>query len=143
MENTVSVSYATFQEPERSAETITLSQGPGSSATSTSSSGKITIITSFDAADKGNKESVRLNLASPDITNRQSSSRTEAHPQANKNIKNRPPLPDLKRSSRYNMNIKDKNDNIFQFREQVKRSISTREYRNMDRNNLLELHAVD
>ncbi|XP_027090734.2 probable serine/threonine-protein kinase At1g54610 [Coffea arabica] len=131
------------EEPEKSAETITLSQGPGSSATSTSSSGKTTIITSFDAADMGNKESLPRNLASPDIPNRQNSSRTEARPQANKNIKNRPPLPDPKRSSRYNMNINDKNDNIIQFREQVQRSISTREHRNRDLNKLLELHAVD
>ncbi|CDP11433.1 unnamed protein product [Coffea canephora] len=131
------------EEPEKSAETITLSQGPGSSATSTSSSGKTTIITSFDAADMGNKESLPRNLASPDIPNRQNSSRTEARPQANKNIKNRPPLPDAKRSSRYNMNINDKNDNIIQFREQVQRYISTREYRNRDLNKLLELHAVD
>lgn len=139
----VSVSYGTFQEPKKSAETITLSQGPGSSATSTSSSGKVTTITSFDAADVVNEKGLPPNLASQDIPNRQSSSRAEAHPQATKNIKSRPPLPDPKRSSRYSMGINDKNVNISQFREQVKRSVSTREYRNLDRSKLLELHAVD
>lgn len=135
--------YGTFQEPEKSAETITPSQGPGSSATSTSSSGKLTTISSFDATEIGNKGNLPPNLASPELPNRDNSSRTEAHARATKNIKNRPPLPDPKRSSRYNSNKNNNNDNIFQFHEQVKRSVSTREYRNLDRNKLLEIHAVD
>ncbi|KAL3513946.1 hypothetical protein ACH5RR_026663 [Cinchona calisaya] len=120
------------EEPEKSAETITLSQGPGSSATSTSSSGKLTNITSFDATQLGINKSFPQNLASPELLKRQSSSTTEARPRATRNTTNRPPLPDSKRNSHYNNN--NNNDNVFQFRDQVERSVSTREYRNRDRN---------
>lgn len=134
--------YGIFQEPEKSAETMVLSQGPGSSATSTSSSGKLTTITSFDATQTGNGERSLFNLAPPDLLNQRTSSRTEAHPNGIKNIKNRPRLPDSKRSSRHHIN-NNNNINIYEFNEQIKRSVSTRELRHMDRNRLLELHAVD
>ncbi|KAL3504530.1 hypothetical protein ACH5RR_034371 [Cinchona calisaya] len=134
------------EEPEKNAETMILSQGPGNSATSTSScSGKLTTLTNLDATETGKKKTAPPNLlASADLLNQQSSSRTQAHhPEGTRNLKNRPPLPDSKRGFRYKSNNDDNNDNGFQFHEQIRRSVSTREHRNLDRNNLLELHAVD
>lgn len=139
--------YDALQEPERtprSAETMILSQGPGSS-TSTSSSGKQIISYLTEATQGENKHSPTFKLGSADLLNRQSSTRTESQPRATKNIKNRPPLPDPVRSSsrqgRYYSN--NNNDNNNKFNDQVKRSVSTREYRHLEQNKLLELHVVD
>ncbi|CAI9116480.1 OLC1v1017641C1 [Oldenlandia corymbosa var. corymbosa] len=131
----------------KSAETMILSQGPGSS-TSTSSNGKQVVISTLTEAttERENKDSPPFKMGSPDLVNRQNSSRTESHPKANKNIKNRPPLPeDSKRSSSrpgrpHNSNT---NDKINKLNDQVKRSVSSREYRHVERNKLLELHTVD
>lgn len=120
----------TLQDQEKSAETMILSQGPGSSTTSTLSG----------ATQTGGKMSPPPVFGSPDMQNQHHSSRREAYSQTTRNTKHRPPLPDARRSTRHN------NDSDIGYTYQVskvKRSVSTREFRNLDQTKLLELHAVD
>ncbi|KAK6131373.1 hypothetical protein DH2020_034858 [Rehmannia glutinosa] len=71
---------------------------------------------------------------SPVVPIRKMSPRTEAHPNATKNIKNRPPLPSAKRrTTNYNM------DGTNRFGP-VRRSASSRDFRSLENNNL---HALD
>ncbi|CAL5386340.1 unnamed protein product [Camellia sinensis] len=67
--------------------------------------------------------------------------RSDAHPNATKNIKNLPPLPNAKtRPIKYNFD-NDDDDNMYRL-NQVQRSVSTREFRKLDQRKLFKLHAV-
>ncbi|KAL2503736.1 Protein kinase superfamily protein [Abeliophyllum distichum] len=107
------------QEARESADIPVFSLKPGSSTTNSTLSVK-----------PSEKEVSPPHLLSP---------ATESHPSATKNIKNQPPLPNtMNRATNYNKNY----NNMYRL-DQVQRSISTREFRSLDKKNLLQLHAVD
>lgn len=105
------------QEAQTSADTSVFSLEPGSSTTNSTSSVK-----------PSEKEASLPHLPSPV---------TEYHPSATKNIQ--PPLPSTRnRATFYNKNY----DNMYRL-DQVQRSVSTREFRSVEKKSLLKLHAVD
>ncbi|KAL0326016.1 UNVERIFIED_CONTAM: putative serine/threonine-protein kinase [Sesamum radiatum] len=118
------------EDQQKSAETSVFSSVPGSSTTSTSS---------VSAKPLQKEESPPHPSPSPVGPVQGMSPRTEAHPNANKNIKNRPPLPNTKRyMTNYNMD----REGTARF-DMVQRSASSREFRSLEKENLLELHALD
>ncbi|KAK4429498.1 putative serine/threonine-protein kinase [Sesamum alatum] len=118
------------EDQQKSAETSVFSSIPGSSTTSTSS-------VSVKPLQK--EESPPRLFPSPVGPVHGMSPRTEAHPNANKNIKNRPPLPTAKRHTT-NYNIDPEGTIRY---DVVQRSASSREYRSLEKQNLLQLHALE
>ncbi|KAK4490218.1 hypothetical protein RD792_000877 [Penstemon davidsonii] len=117
------------EEPQKSAEISVFSLEPGSSTTSTSST----------IAKPPRKEENRL-FPSPIVTNHEMSPRTEAHPNANNNVKNRPPMPNVKRlTHNYKSNIGDSRNRL----DLVQRSASTREFRSSENKNRRRLLVFD
>ncbi|CAI9778007.1 unnamed protein product [Fraxinus pennsylvanica] len=107
------------QEAQTSADISVFSLEPGSSTTNSTSSVK-----------PSEKEVSPPHL--PSLV-------TEYHPSATKNIQNQPPLPSTRnRTTKYNKNY----DNMYRL-DQVQRSVSTREFRSVEKKSLLKLHAVD
>ncbi|KAL3845395.1 hypothetical protein ACJIZ3_002798 [Penstemon smallii] len=113
---------------EKIAEISVFSLEPGSSTTSTSST-----------IAKPPRKEVRL-LPSPIVTNHEMSPRTEAHPNANKNVKNRPAMPNVKRrTDNYKTNIGDSRNRL----DLVQRSASAREYWSSENKNRIMLATDD
>ncbi|KAI3464694.1 hypothetical protein Pfo_021357 [Paulownia fortunei] len=118
------------EDLQKSAETSIFGIVPGSSTTSTSSA---------NAKPPGKEESPPRLFPSPVIPILDLSHRTEAHPNATKNIKNRPPLPTVRRrTTNYNVD-RDGTSRL----NLVQRSASSREFRSLEHKDLLELHALD
>ncbi|KAG8378080.1 hypothetical protein BUALT_Bualt08G0100800 [Buddleja alternifolia] len=118
------------EEQQKPAEILIFSIEPGSSATSTSST---------NAKPPAKEESPARIFPSPIFPNNEMSPRTEAHPNASKNIKNRPPLPSVKRrTTNYSMNSDGTNR-----LDLVQRSASSREFRNLGNGSLVKMHDVD
>ncbi|CAK9154180.1 unnamed protein product [Ilex paraguariensis] len=117
-----------FQQPENVVEPIAKSQEPRSSTTSTSSSTK--------PIREESSPPLPFLLESPP---QKLSPRSEAHPNATKNIKNLPPLPNAKRST---INCNGTNENMYRL-NQVQRSVSTREFRKVHQRKLHKLPDLD
>ncbi|XP_031251025.1 probable serine/threonine-protein kinase At1g54610 [Pistacia vera] len=101
---------------------------PSSSTSSTSSSAK----------QSNQTDTLPFLLSGPTDSRQKMSPGTHDHPNAGKNIKNRPPLPPSRtRSNNYNDNA----DNKYRL-NQVHRSASTREFRKLSHNNNLETLCI-
>lgn len=76
---------------------------------------------------------------SPIVPNQETSPKTESHPNATNNIKNRPPLPAARRrTTNYNVNA-DGADRL----DMVRRSASTRVFRSTENKNKLRPRSFD
>lgn len=119
-----------IQEPKENYESINQSHEPGSSSTSSNSSGtKPTHL--FEMPPNL--------LQSRIATSEKMSPKTQGHSNAPKNIKNLPPLP----SSRTGSTMYNVNNDMYRL-NRFHRSASTREFRNFDQGKQLEvLYAVD
>nr|GME04763.1 probable serine/threonine-protein kinase At1g54610 [Ipomoea batatas]GME18339.1 probable serine/threonine-protein kinase At1g54610 [Ipomoea batatas] len=109
-------------------DSTVFTQEPGSSSTTTSTSSSSKPIWKEDRPPP---------IPSPVMKNRRSSPRSGAHPTAAKNIKNRPPIPNGK-----NMPHMYRGNHAYRL-SHVQRSVSTREFRNMDHKNQLSSYALE
>ncbi|XP_022930169.1 probable serine/threonine-protein kinase At1g54610 isoform X2 [Cucurbita moschata] len=120
------------------------SEDRGSTTTSTSSSanmgggqkGSTTTSTSSSVNRGGSGKGSSNFLPSPTTSNKKPS-RTEGHLEATNNL-NLPPLPKSRRYSTFN--IEDRDTHIS---GRIRRSVSTRDFRNLARKEHLKLYAVD
>lgn len=120
-----------LQEVEKTVEPSIRSEEPGSTTSSASSSVNL----------GGQKESPFFSLSPVRPSEQKISERNEAYPNASgtsRNDKNLPPLPKSKsRIIAYN-----KDNNIYKANH-IPRSASSREFRNSDNMNHLELHVAE
>ncbi|KAL7262792.1 hypothetical protein ACSBR1_001030 [Camellia fascicularis] len=127
--------FGSSKEDPKKREELNLQQG-SSTGTSTSSSMK--------QSNQEGSPPPPPHLLSPYVLSSQQQkmfNRSDAHPNATKNIKNPPPLPNAKtRPIKYNFDNVD-DDNMYRL-NQVQRSASTREFRKLDQRKLFKLHAV-
>ncbi|THG03313.1 hypothetical protein TEA_011324 [Camellia sinensis var. sinensis] len=127
--------FGSSKEDPKKREELNLQQG-SSTGTSTSSSMK--------QSNQEGSPPPPPRLLSPYVLSSQQQNmfnRSDAHPNATKNIKNLPPLPNAKtRPIKYNFD-NDDDDNMYRL-SQVQRSVSTREFRKLDQRKLFKLHAV-
>ncbi|XP_052188520.1 probable serine/threonine-protein kinase At1g54610 [Diospyros lotus] len=95
---------------------------------------------SSSSLQQAQQEEIACPLLSPDVTSRKKiSPSSESHPNAKKNIKSRPPLPNAKTRT---LRSKDGEGNVYRL-SQVQRSISTRDFRRLDQREFIKLQATN
>ncbi|KAJ4701039.1 Serine/threonine-protein kinase [Melia azedarach] len=115
---------STKEDSEKPAELNFQGQEPPSTASSASSGAK----------QSRQSQSPPFSLSPVASSHQKMSPRTQGHPNASKNIKNRPPLPTSKtRTTNYN----EDNGNMYRL-NRINRSASTREFRKLNQNKQLE-----
>lgn len=116
-----------FQLSQQTGDASERSEERGSTTTSTSSS-----------VNTGGRKGHSHFLLSPIPSSNKKSSRTQGHLEATKNLNNLPQLPKSRRYSTLN-----DEDNSTHVTSQVWRSVSTRDFRNLERREQLKFYAVD
>ncbi|XP_022155876.1 probable serine/threonine-protein kinase At1g54610, partial [Momordica charantia] len=114
-----------------------LSQQTGDASERSEERGSTTTSTSSSVNTGGRKGHSHF-LLSPIPSSNKKSSRTQGHLEATKNLNNLPQLPKSRRYSTLN-----DEDNSTHVTSQVRRSVSTRDFRNLERREQLKFYAVD